>query len=141
MTRPASRVCDNCYVKAIRVGNSAQKGFPKSTLHYPAVHPLLLCTMPLKGRQRSKIQKANTAIMGKKRWPPKSSAEAKTIDAEILRLRQEAQEEHERKMEKYKREKERYTQEAERHLREVERLRGVIAEKQRQVREAKKTNK
>ncbi|KAF9788702.1 hypothetical protein BJ322DRAFT_1106672 [Thelephora terrestris] len=87
--------------------------------------------MPLKGRQRSKLQKAATAALQQKRWSTKPPIYPLTLDPETLRHLQELQEEHERLMERKR--------EIERHEREAQRLRGLITDIQRQERERKKT--
>ena len=42
--------------------------------------------MPLKGRQRTQKQKAQTSEMGKRRWSPESHPETATTSTEYLRL-------------------------------------------------------
>jgi len=58
--------------------------------------------MPLKGRQRSKRQKANAIAMQKRRWLPKSHPETKSIDPLNHRLLSQARKKRKRETEKAK---------------------------------------
>ena len=58
--------------------------------------------MPLKGRQRTKHQKAHTAMMQKQRWLPKSPARAKAVDPTTRCLISSMEKKHKREMEKVK---------------------------------------
>jgi len=59
--------------------------------------------MPLKGRQRTQHQKAQTAAMRKRRWLPKSHAEAETISPENHRLLSEERKKYEKELEEVQR--------------------------------------
>lgn len=59
---------------------------------YPSILSLTSNSMPLKGHQRTKNQKIQTAGMGKRRWLPKSQLEAERISPETRRLLSKAEE-------------------------------------------------
>jgi hypothetical protein len=87
--------------------------------------------MPLKGRQRSKYQKAQTTEMQRRRWSPKSPVLAKAIDPGSRRLLSKERKRHRREVEKVRklnlktRRREQRTQEK---LRKAEQERQVQVE-------------
>ena len=59
--------------------------------------------MPLKGRQRTEKQKAQTAALRELRWLPKPPVEAKAIDPTDRRLLSKERKKYKRELEKARR--------------------------------------